>query len=276
MSKFLSNFFKFLVFACFVLYTVAIIYPLLWMVISSIKTNKEFFTDPWGFAAVPQWIHYAQAWKSGIANYFLNSVFVTVATVFFSIFVSAMAAYIVSRFDFKTKNLAFYIVMGGLMVSPEVNLVALFKLLQSLHIYNTLWGLIVPYVAFRIPFTVFLMRSYFLSVPKEIEESAFIDGCSPFRVFASIVMPISKPIVASASLLAAMGAWNEFMFALIFIESDKNKTIPIGLLNLRGQFSTNYPRLVAALLMSAVVMIVVFLIFQKSFVRGLTQGGVKG
>lgn len=267
---------KTLVFLMFSLYALSILYPLLWMVTSSLKTNSEFFNSPWGFAKSPQWFHYASALKYGVADYFLNSVFVTLATVGFSILFSAMAAYVISRFEFKLKNVAFAFILGGLMISPEVTLVSLFKLLQGLKIYNTHWALIVPYTAFRLAFTTFLMRSYMLSMPKAIEESAYIDGCSTVKVFSNIVLPISKPIIASAALLTAMSSWNEFMYALVFIESNRYKTIPIGLMNLRSQFDTNYPMLFAALVISASIMIILFLIFQKQFVRGLTQGGVKG
>lgn len=271
-----SNIWKIFIFLMFSLYAFSILYPLAWMVISSLKTNSEFFTSPWGIPAAPQWHHYYEAVKYGVADYFFNSVFVTVCTVIFSVLFSAMASYIISRFDFKLKNAAFIFILGGLMISPEVTLVSLFKLLQSLKIYNTLWALIVPYTAFRIPFTTFLMRSYMLSIPKAMEESAYIDGCSTFKVFTRIILPVCKPIVASAALLSAMTAWNEFMFALVFIESNQYKTIPIGLTNLKGQYGTNYPRLMAALVVCASVMIILFLCFQKSFVRGLTAGSVKG
>lgn len=276
MKRIGSDLWKAFIFIIFCLYSLAILYPLLWMVTSSLKTNSEFFISPWNLPAVPQWVNYPYAIVNGIAAYFFNSVFVTATAVILTILFSAMASYVVSRFEFKLKNAAFIFVLGGLMISPEVTLVSLFKLLQTLHIYNTYWALIVPYTAFHIPFTVFLMRSYMLSMPKSIEESAYIDGCSTIKVFTKIVMPICKPIVASAALLAAMGDWNEFMYALVFIESNAYKTIPIGLMNLRGQFGTNYPRLIAAMAISASVMIILFLIFQKQFVRGLTAGSVKG
>ena len=271
-----SNAWKVFIFLLFAVYAFAIIYPLSWMIISSLKTNTEFFTSPWGLPAQPQWHHYYEAVKYGVAAYFFNSVFITLASGLFSVLFSSMASYIITRFDFKLKNAAFLFILGGLMISPEVTLVSLFKLEQSLHVYNTHWALIIPYTVFRIPFTTFLIRSYMLSLPKAVEESAYIDGCSTFKVFSRIVMPICKPIIASAALLTAMTSWNEFMFALVFVESEKYKTIPIGLMNLKGQFGTNYPRLMAALVVSASVMIILFLCFQKQFVRGLTAGSVKG
>ena len=148
--------------------------------------------------------------------------------------------------------------------------------MQSLHLYNSLVGLILLYVSFKIPFTVILIRSYMLTLPKEVEEAAYIDGCTAWGVFWKIALPVCRPILASAALLAGMDAWNEYMFAAVFIESNSLKTIPVGLVGLQDTLSTNYPVLIAGLTISASVMIILFLIFQRQFIRGLSQGSVKG
>ena len=242
-------------------YALGIIYPFFWMFVSGFKTTSELFNNTWALPAHWQFKNYIDAWNQGVGRYFLNSVIVTAATVVLTIFISASAAFVMSRFEFKGKKLMLVFVVGGLLLSPEVSVISLYKLLQSLKIYNTYLALIIPYTAFRIPFTIFLLRSYFLSLPREVEESAYIDGCGTFRVFWSIVLPMSKPIIATASLLTAMAAWNEFMFGLVFIESDSLRTIPVGLMNLRGAFSTNWAVLLAGLAISALSMIVFFLIF---------------
>jgi len=258
------------------LYAVCIIYPFIWMFVSGFKTTSELFNNTW--APPKHWLfqNYVDAWNQGVGRYFLNSVIVTVATVVLTIFISATAAFAMSRFEFKGKRMMLVFVVGGLMLSPEVSVISLYKLLQGLKIYNTYFALIIPYTAFRIPFTIFLLRSYFISLPREVEESAYIDGCGTFRVFWSIILPMSKPIIATASLLTAMTAWNEFMFCLVFIESDSLRTIPVGLMNLRGAFSTNWAVLLAGLSISALTMIIFFLFFQKKLIRGLTEGSVKG
>ena len=259
-----------------IIYAIGIIYPFVWMFVSGFKTTSELFNHTW--APPAHWIfqNYVDAWNQGVGRYFLNSVIVTLSTVVLTILISAAAAFAMSRFDFKGKKLMLVFVVGGLMLSPEVSVISLYKLLQSLKIYNTYLSLIIPYTAFRVPFTIFLLRSYFLSLPREVEESAYIDGCGTFRVFWSIVLPMSKPIIATASLLTAMTAWNEFMFCLVFIESDSLRTIPVGLMNLRGAFSTNWAVLLAGLSISALTMIIFFLFFQKKLIRGLTEGSVKG
>lgn len=267
---------KIIIFIGFCIFAALIIVPLIWMLISSVKGNTEFLADPWGFPSVFKWENYAYALKYGVGRYFINSVIVTVSSVFLTVFVSALASYVLSRFEFKGKTLIFIFILGGMMISPEVNLVSLFQLFQDLNLYNTYWGLIIAYCVFQLSFTVMLMRSYMLSFSREIEESAFLDGCSSFKVFLYIVVPICKPVLASGALFATMHSWNEYMFATVLIESDKLKTIPVGLVTLQSALKTDYPVLISGLVISAAVVIIAFLIFQKQFIRGLTQGSVKG
>ncbi len=265
-----------LVFAVLIIFALMIIYPLIWMTMSGFKTNQELFLETWKLPKQLMWSNYVKAWNAGIGKYFFNSVIVTTASVFFTILISSTAAFSLSRFDFKWKKLILVVVIGGLMLSPQVSLTSLYKLLQTLGIYNTYLALIVPYVAYRIPFTTFLIYSYMLSLPREIEDSAYIDGCSTWMVFTKMIMPMCRPILATASLFTAMSCWNEFMFALVFIESDSLRTIPVGLMNLRSTLSTDWSVLMAGLTLSVLPMVLIFLIFQKQFVRGITSGGVKG
>lgn len=265
-----------LIFILLCIYALLIIVPLAWMFISGFKDNQGLFLDTWGLP--DEWLYenYITAWNVGIGHYFLSSIIVTVVSVILTILISSCAAFALSRFDFKGSNIVLLVVLGGLMLSPQVSLVSLFKMMQNLGIYNTYWALIIPYVAYRIPFMTYLMRSYMLSLPREIEDSAYIDGCSTWRVYTSIILPMSRPIISTAALLTAMSCWNEFMFALVFIKSDKLKTIPVGLMNLRSSLSTDWTVLMAGLTLSALPMIILYLIFQKQFIRGIQSGGVKG
>jgi raffinose/stachyose/melibiose transport system permease protein len=247
-----------------------------WVVVAGFKERREFFRSTW---ALPQkWMYqnYIEAWNVGVGTYFFNSVFVTLMSVVFTVAISAFLGFLLTRYTFRFKRLVFILVLGGMMLSPEVSLIALFRLLQDMKLYNTHWALIITYTAFRIPFTTFLMRSYFLDLPREVEEAAFIDGCSSFQIFTKIILPMSKPIIVTAMLLATMIFWNEFMFGLVFIESSSLKTIPVGLMNLMGALNMKWTTLLAGLAMSACPIILVFLLCQKQFVRGLTSGGVKG
>lgn len=259
-----------------IIYFILVAYPLFWMVSNSLKTYKEIYKDIWALPSDPQWQNYALAWQRGISKYFLNSVLVTGSTIFLAIAAASLASYALARFRFKGNQLIFLMCMGGMMLSPQVTLIPLYKILQGLHLHNTYWAMIIPYTAYRIPLMVMLIRSHFLSIPKEIEESAVLDGCSSFSVFYKIFLPMSKPILLTCTILIAYYAWNEFQFAIIFIDSDKYRTIPAGLMNLRDALQTDWGVLLAGMTISALPLVALFLCMQKQFIRGMTAGSVKG
>ncbi|MEH7086022.1 carbohydrate ABC transporter permease [Neobacillus drentensis] len=260
----------------FGIFSLIIIYPIIWLGLSGLKSNADFFLNTWSLPEEWLWGNYQAAWDAGIGRFFLNSVFITVSSVISVLLFGSMAAYGLSRFQFKGQNILLVVILSGLMLAPQVSLIPLYKLLQAIGLYNTYWALILPYVAFQLPFAIFLMRSYFLSIPKELEESAIIDGCNIWQVYWHIIVPMGKPIIASCALLTAMNVWNEFMFALVFVEDSALRTIPVGLMNLRSQLNTNFGIQLAGLAISALPMIIAYIIFQKQFVRGLSAGSVKG
>jgi raffinose/stachyose/melibiose transport system permease protein len=257
-------------------FALAIIYPLFWMFTGGLKTNGELFADAWALPQDPQWANWTQAWDLGVGKYVLNSVIVTAGSVAGAIIVGAWAAYALARLRFPARNLVFILIIGGMMLSPQVALIPLFRLLRNLQLYNTYWALILLDVAFRIPFTVFLMRAYMLGLPREIEESAYVDGAGHWIIFWRIVLPLSRPIIISAALLQALFSWNEFLFALTFIQDSALKTLPVGLLDMQSRVLTNWPVLLAGLSIAALPMIALFLIAQRRFVRGLAEGWGKG
>ncbi|MEW8979477.1 MAG: carbohydrate ABC transporter permease [Symbiobacterium sp.] len=265
-----------LVIVLFSILVVIAIYPIIWLVINSFKSNVELFTNSMGLPKTLRWANYERAWRFGIARYMVNSVVVTAATTFLVALLSTMAAYALSRFRFRGQGILLYIVLGGLMLAPEVSLIPLFRILVVLRIYNTYFAMILPIMAFGIPFTTFLIRAYMLGLPKDFEEAAVIDGANALGIFRHVIVPLSRPIIASAALLQAMHVWNEFMFSLTFIESDRLKTLPIGIMAFSSTLDTNWPVVIAGLVMTAVPMIVLFLLTQRAFIRGLTAGGVKG
>ncbi|WHY02602.1 carbohydrate ABC transporter permease [Neobacillus sp. DY30] len=260
----------------FSLFALVIIYPILWLGLSGLKSNADFFLNTWSLPEKWLWENYRAAWDAGIGQFFLNSVFITVVSVVTVLLLGSMAAFGLSRFQFKGQSILLVIILSGLMLAPQVSLIPLYKLLQAIGLYNTYWALILPYVAFQLPFSIFLMRSYFLSIPKELEESAIIDGCNSWKVYRNIIVPMGKPIIASCALLTGMNVWNEFMFALVFVEDSALRTIPVGLMNLRSQLNTNFGIQLAGLAISALPMIIAYIVFQKQFVRGLSAGSVKG
>lgn len=257
-------------------YFVLILYPLVWMALSSLKTEREFFRNIWGLPKAFQFQNYAKAWHMGISDYFLNSVLVTLCTIALTLSVAVLASFAMVRFDFPGKNIIFLLGMGGMMFSAQIALIPLYRVIQNMGIHDTYWAMILPYAAFRMSITLMLVRSYFLSIPKELNESATIDGCTSLQTLLKIYLPISKPILLTCSILIAYYAWNEFLFSIIFIDSKALKTIPSGLMVFRDALSTDYALLFAGLTISALPMIIVFILMQKQFIRGLASGAVKG
>lgn len=256
--------------------SVLILYPLFWMVVSSMKGYNEIYHDVWGLPS--KWMvgNYAEAWERGISAYFVNSVIVTSLTIVAVLLFSSMAAFALARYRSKWIDVALIVIMTGMMINPQVALIPLFRILTSLHLINTRWALILPYIAFRLPLSVLLIRSYFLGIPREIEESAIIDGCSEWGIYSRIYLPISKPILLTTVVLTSFYAWNEFLFATIFIDSDALKTIPSGLMNFRDALQTNWGVLLAGMVIATIPMVILLIILQKHLVRGLSEGSVKG
>lgn len=249
-----------------------VMYPLTWMVLSGFKSNGEVFANPWGFPGEWRTENYRAALDAGIGRYFLNSVFVTAISIVTTTLISAWAAYGLTRTNLPFERLGTTLILGGLMVAPTVALVPLFGLLQRLNLFDTLWGLIVLYTAYRIPFTTFLIRAYFIDIPRQVDEAARLDGASLWQTFWLIILPMSRPILVSAALLQALFAWNEFAFALVFLSDGELKTLPVGLMDMQSRLLTNWPVQFAGLTLAAVPMIGLFLLGQRQFFRGLTDG----
>ena len=255
-----------------VVLAVAIIYPMVWAVLNGFKSNLELFGDPWGLPTTWRWENFAKAWNLGVVRYLANSVIVTGASVVATVLFSAMAAYALTRHRIPFANAITVLLLGGMMLAPTVALIPLFRLLQALGIFDTYWALIILYTAFRIPFTVFLIRAYIITLSREMEDAAIVDGASRWQIFWLVIMPLSRPIIVSAALLQALFAWNEFVFALVFINSTELKTLPVGLLAMQGRVLSDWPVLFAALTIASIPMIVLFLAGQRQFIRGLSEG----
>ncbi|MCL4236992.1 MAG: carbohydrate ABC transporter permease [Anaerolineae bacterium] len=265
-----------IVLSLFVVLTVIAIYPMIWVVTNSLKSDVDLFEQTWAFPKEPRWQNYERAWQFGIGRYIINSVIVTAASVVGTAIISTMAAYALARYRFRGQTFLLFFILGGLMLAPQVTLIPLFRTLVKLGIYNTYLALILPYIAFGIPFSTFLIRAYVMGLPRELEEAAFIDGAGPWGVFLRVIVPLSRPVIASAMVIEAMRAWNEFMFALTFIESDKLRTLTIGISAFQSTLRAEYTVVMAGLAIAAIPMILVFLIAQGQLIRGLTAGSLKG
>lgn len=250
--------------------------PLLWIILNSFKTNQEMFMDSLALPEVWQFGNYAKAWSMGLYRYFGNSVLVSAIALVGILVLASFLAYGLTRFRAKGSNIIFIIVLGGMALSEQIALVPLYNILQALHLYDTYAAVILPYIAFRIPFTVFLMRAYFITIPEELEEAAVMDGYNSLQIFTKIIVPISKPIFASCAIVNLNFVWNEFLFANVFLSDKAIQTIPIGLMTFKGDLKVDYTTTLAGLIIASMPLIILFLLMSKQFVRGLTSGAVKG
>lgn len=255
---------------------ISVLYPLFWMIISGFKTNTELLTKPFSFPSKWLFSNYTHIWKSAIQTYFFNSFIITVVTSFLVAVISALAAFALSRYEFRFRYAIFMYLICGMMLAPQVSLISNYKLLQQLQLYDTRLGLILVYTAFRIPYTTFLMWTYFSTISKDMEEAATLDGCSSFQSLIYVLLPLSKPIMATGILLTVRYVWNDFLFSMVYTESAALRTIPYGLNALKSETGTEWAMLIAGMVLSAIPLVALFLFTQKSFVRGLAGGAVKG
>ncbi|SHM74433.1 carbohydrate ABC transporter permease [Gracilibacillus kekensis] len=259
------------------LFTIVNAYPIFWMIMNSFKTGQEFSFDPFGLPNDWVFSNYVEAWvTANIGSYFFNSLFVGIVALLICIMVGAFASYFLARFQFRGRNILYGFFVIGLLVPIHATLVPMFILMQKLGFLNTHLALIFPYVAFNLPITIFLLTSFMSSFPKEIEESAIMDGCGPFRIFWSIILPMSRPALATAIILNFINNWNEFSFALVLINDDALSTLPLGLANFAGEYTTNYTAQMAGLTLVLIPTILFYLVMEKQIVNGMTQGAVKG
>ncbi|MGZ4160942.1 MAG: carbohydrate ABC transporter permease [Neobacillus sp.] len=265
-----------LIFLFLLLYFISIAYPLFWMIVNSFKNTAAIYNDTWGLPK--QWLfsNYQAAWEQGVSSYFVNSLIITIGTCILTVLVSSLCAYGLTRFQLKGGKFLLLFVSAGLMFSPQSSLIPLYELIQKMGLFDTYWALILTFTAYRIPLTVLLIRSFFLSIPKELEESAYLDGATSLNVFTKIFLPMSKPILFTGVILTAYYSWNEFLFSMLFIQTEKVKPITSGLLVFKDALNTNWGVLLAGLVISAIPLIVIFIMMQKYFVRGLAEGSVKG
>jgi raffinose/stachyose/melibiose transport system permease protein len=261
-----------LVWALLVALAVVVLYPLLWMVTNALKTNAELFGNPFALPAQWLWQNFAKAWTQGVGDFVFTSVSLTVLATLITELISAWAAYGLTRVNIPLNRTFTVIVLAGLMLAPTVALIPLVKLFQAWGLYDTFLGLLILYTAFRIPFTVFLMRAYMLDLPREVDEAASIDGASRAATFWRIILPMSMPIVATTIVLNVLQNWNEYLFAMIFTSGTGVETLPVGLADMMSKNGTQYPVVFAGMVMAALPMVILFFVCQRYFVRGLAGG----
>ncbi|RED54918.1 carbohydrate ABC transporter permease [Cohnella lupini] len=254
------------------------LYPLLWLLTYSLKTNEEILDG--SFFALPKtpiWTNYSEAYKSGhYLQYLGNSVFVTTITMVCVIILSAMVAFAITRFRFKYGNVVMLIFLLGMMIPMQATLLPLMIIFKNVNILDTHLSLILPYIAFSTPISVFILSGFMRAIPKEIEESAVIDGASIYRIFRTIIIPISIPPVMTVCILTFITIWNEYILAATFISTEKLKTLPFGVYSFVSQYSVNYGNIGAFLVMGAAPVILIYFFLSDKITKGMVAGAVKG
>jgi raffinose/stachyose/melibiose transport system permease protein len=251
--------------------------PLVWMFFVSLKTNTEIFKSPFALPEEIQLGNFIFAWtagKLGIAT--LNSAIVCVTALILNIIIGCMASFALGRLRFKMSGAVMTYFLIGMMVPIHCILIPLFKTFSNMHLYNSLLGLIIPYTVVSLPTTTFIMTGFFKNMPNEMFEAACIDGCSIYKIFTSIALPLSKTGIFVTALMAFVGNWNELLLAMVFISDDAKKTLPVALSKFVGPYNTNYTQMFAAIIIAILPTIIVYCCFSNQIVDGLTAGAVKG
>lgn len=260
-----------------IFFTAITLYPLFFVLMTSFKTNKEFYNNVWLPGKVFHFENYAIAWTKGhLGIYMLNSIIVVSSSVFLIVLFSMFAGYSLAKLLKRGSSVITTIFLSTMMIPNESTIVLLFILMARLSLINTRFNLVIVYVGWGLALTTYIFKNFFLSLPKEIGEAAKIDGCNEFQVFTNIIIPISKPAVATAAIFNFFFIWGEFLWALISTSNPKIKTLPLGLFVFQNQYGTQWGQLSAGISIVIIPLILVFIYFQKYFIEGITAGALKG
>ncbi|MFT8348344.1 carbohydrate ABC transporter permease [Clostridium saccharoperbutylacetonicum] len=267
-----------LLYIVLIIWAVIQIFPLYWLITFSLKNNSEIFGG--NLVGLPEkflWENYGKALvNANVGVYFMNSVIITAVTIFLTVIVSLMASYALVRMKWKFRNTTMLLFMAGLMIPIHAALLPVFLILRKVKLLDTYWALIIPYVAFAIPMAILILTSFMKSIPREIEEAACIDGCSIYRIFFSIIVPILRPAVATISIFTFLQAWNELMFATVFISKAAYKPLTVGIQSMAGKYSTEWGPIGAALVIATIPTVIIYLLMSSQVHKSLTAGALKG
>lgn len=252
------------------------IFPLLWLINFSLKSNEEIYTT--GSLQLPQtpvFGNYVEAWvKGNVGRYFGNSVFVTVLSVGATLLISCMMAYAITRMRWKGSQAVLAVLMLGMMVPIHATLIPLFVIMQRVGLLNTHWCIIIPYVATGMPLAVFIISNFLRSVPHELEEAAFIDGCGIMKCFVMIVMPVVKPAISTVAIFTFMNHWNEFIMASTYLQKSDLYTLPLGLMGFRGSYSVALGPMAAAIIIACVPLVLFYMVCSEQVEKSISAGAV--
>jgi N-acetylglucosamine transport system permease protein len=264
-------------------WAVLVIFPFVWMIVTSFKTDREILSSPWNLPASPQWDNFARAWTDArIGRYFVNTLIVLAGSLTGTLLVASMAAYVLARFVFPGRQLLFYGFIAGLMFPVFLALVPLFFLVDDLGRYGLGLGeyqsLILVYIAYSLPFTIFFLTAFFKTLPTELGEAAILDGANQYQIFFQIMLPLAKPGLIAMGIFNFIGQWNQFLLPLVLMPNQERYVLSQGLnfLAVQQGYQNDYSALFAAMTITMVPTLIVYVLFQRRLEAGLTAGALKG
>ncbi len=266
--------FKWIIIILFVVYA---IFPFLWLVLASLKTNAELLDDPFKLPEVFQFKNYTEAIEAaGLIQLIINSLIISSSATFLNVLVSSMCAFAIARHNFWGNNVLFLMISSGILIPLNALIIPYYAIINYLHLYDTRTGLILVYCAVGLPVSTFILTEFFKSIPKEIEEASTLDGCNFVSRYFRIMLPLALPGLATAGTFQFILCWNEFIYAMLLTSSTEIRTIQFGISYFTNQFFSDYVGMFAALVVSILPSITVFILFQERVITGLTAGSVKG
>lgn len=252
------------------------IMPFVWMISASLKLETEVFMFPikW-IPDVIRWENYFQVFeKIPFTRYYINTIIITGSVVILQIVTSSLAAYSFAKISYRGRDGLFLLYLSSLMIPFQVIMIPQFIIIKNLGLVNNIWSIVI--ISAFTPFGVFLFKQNFITIPEELSEAARIDGCSEFKIYLNVIMPLSKPAISSLAILTFVWTWNDFLKPLIYLSTDTKKTIQLGIRNFLSLYTADYALLMAAATMSLLPVIIVYFIAQKYFIEGMVSAGIKG
>lgn len=253
------------------------ILPLVLLWFTAFKPNIETLTRPYSPPDSVYLHNFPEAWEAGhFGTYFKNSVRITTPVVIVSVLCSVLAGYAFACLEFRGRRVLLALFTLGLMIPTQAVLIPLFITMRDLHLLDTFWSVVVAEVGFALPFGIFIMRGFFRALPTELTDAARMDGCSELRLLWHIALPLSLPAVLALALFQFIFSWNDFLFPLLFLSSEDARTLPLGLISFQGRYSTNWALTGAGVIMISAPVILLYILLQRHFVRGIVAGGLRG
>ncbi len=256
---------------------IGFLYPIVLMVLAAFKTTPEIFRNPFGLPSTLRTTAFVEVWRRAhFGVYLRNSVLVTGGSLLLLLACAAPAAYALARYRFPLRAALFLFFLAGLMIPIRLGILPLYLLMKHLGLLDTPFSLILTYAASGMPMSVFLLTTFFRALPSDLEDAARIDGCSEYRIFYSIMLPLVRPAVATVTIVNLVPWWNDFFFPLLFLQSNTWKTVPLGMQIFFGQHMTDWSLVFAGMLIASLPLLVVYLAMSRQFISGLTSGALKG